>query len=384
MSSVFPSRPATSLDRIATPCLVLERGKLARNLARMAATLAIRGVRFRPHLKTAKSADIGRLAAPPPDGAITVSTLREAEYFAYHGWRDLFYAVGLGPGKLERVAALLRQGVNLVTMVDHVDAATALRGFAQREALTFRTVIEIDCGDRRGGLPPGSPELLAIAKMLGPYFAGVATHGGHSYDERDAGGFARVGQEEVDALRTAATRLHAAGFPSSILSLGSSPTALAKVDLAGITEVRAGVYMFWDVFQAGIGACALDDIAVSVLAEVIGRPAHRPNEFLIDAGAFALSKDISTAKLGPGKNAGYGLVCDVDGQLVPGLRVANVWQEHGLVVSEQPLSPDAFPIGSRVRILPNHACPTAAAHDRYFVVSQSRDVVAEWTRVNGW
>ena len=384
MSSVFPARPTASLDRISTPCLVLERGKLARNLARMAATLAIRGVRFRPHLKTAKSADIGRLAAPPPGGAITVSTLREAEYFAHHGWRDVFYAVGLGPGKLPRVAALLRSGVNLLTMVDHPDAAAALHDFAQREALTFRTVVEIDCGDGRAGLPPDSAGLIAVARALGPYFAGVATHGGHSYEERDPAGFARVARAEADALRSAAARLHAAGFPSPVLSLGSSPTALAGVDLAGITEVRAGVYMFWDAYQAAIGACTHEDIALSVLAEVIGRPAHRPNEFLIDAGAFALSKDISTAKLGPEKNAGYGLVCDADGNLQPGLRVTKVWQEHGLVVSPAPLPADAFRIGSRVRILPNHACPTAAAHDRYFVVEHSRDVAAEWTRVNGW
>ena len=384
MSSVFPNRPVASLDTLATPCLVLERGKLARNLARMAATLAIKGVRFRPHLKTAKSADIGRLAAPPPGGAITVSTLREAEYFAYHGWRDIFYAVGLGPGKFERAAALLHQGIGLVTMVDHPETAIALRGFAQQAGLTFRTVIEIDCGDGRAGLPPDSPQLLEVARALGPHFAGVATHGGHSYGERDAAGFTRIAQAEADALRAAATRLHAAGYPSTILSLGSSPTALAAVDLAGITEVRAGVYMFWDAYQAGIGACALDDLALSVLAEVIGRPAHRPDEFLIDAGAFALSKDTSTAALGAGRDAGYGLVASIDGHLFVGLRVKRVWQEHGLVVSETPLPPDAFRIGTRVRIFPNHACPTAAAHDRYFVVNGSRALVAEWPRVNGW
>lgn len=384
MSSEFPRRSAASLESLSTPCLVLERGKLAHNLAHMAATLAIKGVRFRPHLKTAKSADIARLAAPPPHGAVTVSTLREADYFAHHGWRDVFYAVGLGPGKLARVGALLRQGVGLVTLVDSVAAATALRDYARREELSFRTLIEIDCGDRRGGVPPDDPLLLEIARALDTHFAGVATHGGQSYDERAPGGFAVVAQTEADALRVAATRLHASGFPSAILSLGSSPTALAAVDLTGITEVRAGVYMFWDVFQARIGACSLDDLALSVLAEVIGRPAHRPDEFLIDAGAFALSKDISTAKLGPERDAGYGLVADLDGAPQPGLRVKQVWQEHGLVVSDTPLAPDAFPIGSRVRIFPNHACPTAAAHDRYFVVNGTRDVVAEWTRVNGW
>lgn len=384
MSSEFPSRPAPTLEQLPTPCLVLERGKLAHNLARLAATAAIKGVRFRPHLKTAKSADIAHLAAPPPEGAITVSTLREAEYFAHHGWRDIFYAVGLGPGKLPRCTALARAGVDLAVMVDHAAAARALRTHARAERVRFRALIEIDSGDRRGGLPPDSPELIPVAQELGPLFAGVATHGGFSYAERDAAGFARVAALEAAALRTAAARLHAAGFPCALLSLGSSPTAVAAADLAGITELRAGVYMFWDCYQAGIGACGYDDIALSVLAEVIGRPAHRPHEFLIDAGSFALSKDTATAALPPEKNAGYGFVCDLDGRRLPGLRVARTWQEHGLVVSAEPLAPDAFPIGSRVRILPNHACPTAAAHDRYFVVNGTRGLVAEWPRVNGW
>jgi D-serine deaminase-like pyridoxal phosphate-dependent protein len=384
VSSVFPSRPVSSLELLPTPCLVLERGKLVRNLVRMAAAVSVHGLAFRPHFKTAKSADIGRLAAPPPDGAITVSTLREAEYFAHHGWRDIFYAVGLGPGKMARAAALLKSGVRLITMVDNPDAAAAISAMAEREKLRFRTVIEIDCGDRRGGISPGHPALLATAQALGRQFAGVATHGGHSYAERSEAGFVSVAQQEVNALRAAAGELHAAGFPSEILSVGSSPTALAGVDATGVTEVRAGVYMFWDLYQAGIGACSVDDIALSVLAEVIGRPADRPNEFLIDAGAFALSKDTSTAALPPEKMAGYGFVCDLDGVLQPDLRVTKVWQEHGLVVSTTPLPAGKFRIGDRVRILPNHACPTAAAHDRYHVVNGSREVLAEWTRVNGW
>jgi D-serine deaminase-like pyridoxal phosphate-dependent protein len=384
VSSVFPARPLASLADLSTPCLVLERGRLERNLGRMDAAVRGRGVRLRPHLKTAKSADVARLAAPPPEGALTVSTLREAEYFAHHGWTDLFLAVCLSPGKFARAAALHRQGVGLVTMVDHPEAAAALTAFAAGAGLGFRTVIEVDCGEHRGGLPPESDELVATARALGPHFAGVATHGGQSYAARSAAETAAVAIAEVGALRAAAVRLHAAGFPSAILSLGSSPTALAATDLTGITDVRAGVYMFWDAFQAGIGACRLEDVALTVLAEIIGRPSARPNEFLIDAGAFALSKDISTAALGPEKDAGYGLVCDLAGTPIPGLRVTRVWQEHGLVKASAPLDPARFRIGDRVRILPNHACPTAAAHDRYFVVDGSPAVLAEWPRVNGW
>src|SRR6185295_11951036 len=100
--------------------------------------------------------------------------------------------------------------------------------------------------------------------------------------------------------------------------------------------------------------------------------------FLIDAGAFALSKDLATASLPPAQQARFGLVCDLDGRLLPGLRVERVWQEHGLVSSATPLAADAFPVGTRLRILPNHACPTAAAHAAYQVVDGRRSIVGVW------
>ena len=383
VSSSYPTPPTLTLESLPTPCLVLSRPKLAHNLARMAALARVRGVNLRPHLKTAKCAAIAQLAAPA-GAPITVSTLREAEYFAHHGWKDIFYAVGLGPGKLPRVTALLRAGVRLITLIDHPAMAAEVAACARREEVAFRTVIEIDSGAGRGGVAPESADLLAVAAALGPSFAGVATHAGQSYEARSAQDLAAVAEAEVSALRIAARRLREAGFACPLVSLGSSPTARTAADLAGITEIRAGVYMFWDLYQAGLGVCTVPDLALTVLAEVIGRPAARPDQFLIDAGAFALSLDTSTAALPAGKNAGYGGVCDLDGRPLPGLKVARVWQEHGLVTAPHPLPPDAFPIGSRVRILPNHACPTAAAHDRYFVVDAGRTVVAEWPRINGW
>jgi len=375
--------PPVSLDTLDTPCLVLERGRLQRNLARVAATVAARGVRLRPHLKTAKSIDVARLAAPDPATPVAVSTLLEAEYFFAHGYRDVFYAVGLGPGKLPRVAKLLRAGARLLTCLDDAGTAAKLAAFAAAEGVAFRVLIEVDCGEHRAGVAPDGPELPEIARALGRNFAGVTTHGGQSYDGRSAAEMNAFGEVEAGAARLAAGRLAAAGFPCEVVSVGSSPTAMTTNALAGITEVRAGVYMFGDLFQAGIGTCALDDIAVSVLTEVISRPAGR-DAFLIDAGAFALSKDLATASLPPAQQAGYGWLCDLDGRLLRGLKVARVWQEHGRVVSDRPLAPDAFPVGTRLRVLPNHICPTAAAHATYNVVEHSRAVLATWPRINGW
>src|ERR1017187_10444613 len=117
---------SSSLDTLDTPCLVLECSRLERNLARFARTVAARGVQLRPHLKTAKSIDVARLAAPDPAAPIAVSTLLEAEYFFRHGYRDIFYVVGLGPGKLVRAAALLRAGARLLTCLDDIGLAMRL------------------------------------------------------------------------------------------------------------------------------------------------------------------------------------------------------------------------------------------------------------------
>jgi D-serine deaminase-like pyridoxal phosphate-dependent protein len=379
----FAPTSTGSLDTVNTPCLVLDRRKLQRNLERIARIVSGRGVRLRPHLKTAKSLDVTRLAAPCDDDPVAVSTLVEAEYFAAHGYRDIFYPIGLPPGKFARAIALLRRGVRLMTCVDSPDAARRLAQAAQEAGVMFRTTVEIDCGDHRGGLAPDSADVSATARALGTHFAGVSTHGGQSYDGRTVAERDACGQAEADALRLAAARLAAEGVRCDVVSVGSSPTAVTRNDLSGITELRAGVYMFGDLYQAAIETCTRDDIAISVLAEVIGRQPGRSN-FLIDAGAFALSKDLATASLPLEQRAGYGLVCDLDGRIIPGLRVERVWQEHGLVVSGSPLAADAFPVGTRVRVLPNHACPTAAAHAAYQVVDGDRAIVATWPRVNGW
>jgi D-serine deaminase-like pyridoxal phosphate-dependent protein len=148
--------------------------------------------------------------------------------------------------------------------------------------------------------------------------------------------------------------------------------------------VRAGVYMFGDLFQAQLGTHAPEGIALTVLASVIGRRPER-NAVLLDAGALALSKDRST-EAAP-RDYGFGLLLDRAGRRGFGEAiVTRVHQEHGEARGgpDQPLPFDRLPVGARVRVAPNHACLTAAAHDRYHVVDGGERVVAVWERVNGW
>ena len=365
------------LAELPTPCLVLDRSILARNIAVMAKAVARHGIALRPHMKTAKSVDVARMVFGGGIGPITASTLAEAEYFAPHGARDILYAACITPQKLDRVAAINASGARLTVVTDDLDAASAIAAHpAPHEAL-----IEIDTGEGRSGVAPDDPALPEIARRLGPAFAGVMTHAGHSYNGRTIDDMRRFAAAERAGAVRAAERLRAAGFACRTVSVGSSPTALHGADFTGVTEARAGVYMFGDLFQAEIGTHGLDDIAVTVLASVIGRRPAR-SRMVIDAGGLALSKDHST-EAAP-VDYGFGLVLDATGRRSYGHAVvARAYQEHGVVVFEPGQMPD-LPIGGHVRVAPNHTCMTAAAHDRYHVVDGGDEVVAVWDRVNGW
>jgi D-serine deaminase-like pyridoxal phosphate-dependent protein len=370
-----------NLETIDTPSLVLDRRRMDRNIARMRERAAALGVTLRPHLKTVKSVDIARRIVASGDG-ITVSTLREAEYFADDGFIDIFYAVAIAPQKLERVAALQRRGVRMRLAVDDPAAATTLAAEAQRLGMALEALIEIDSGDGRSGIDPESERLLRIADALqgSVSLAGVFTHGGHSYAGRSAEQHAQVAEQERRAVTRAAEQLRDAGHACAIVSLGSTPSVTHARSLDGVTEVRAGVYVLGDVFQAAIGSCGLDDIAASVLATVVGNHPER-GQLVVDAGALALSKDISTRALGADGDSGYGLVADADtGTPIDGLYVHGVSQEHGIVRSRSAIDHARFPVGTRLRILPIHACLTAAAYDRYHVVADGDAVEARHRR----
>ena len=198
----------------------------------------------------------------------------------------------------------------LVAGVDSRDAARALRDFSQSHGVALPALVEIDTDDHRAGVKPDAPELLAIGEILGPQLSGVMTHAGNSYTSRSADEIRAWAKRERQGVVHAATRLRAAGHRAPVVSVGSTPTAFFGDSFEGVTEVRAGVYTFMDLVMAGLGVCAPGEIAMSVLATVIGHQAEK-GWIITDAGWTALSRDRGTAA--QTVDQGYGLVCDVDG-----------------------------------------------------------------------
>lgn len=373
------------IDELATPAALIEDSRLARNIARMQSRMDALGVRFRPHVKTSKCVDVARRQLAAGARGITVSTLREADQFFQAGFEDILYAVSLAPQKVAAALDLRRRGCQLQVVVDSMAAARALTQQAAGEPVPV--LIEVDVDGHRGGVAPGSPLLLEIGRHLheqGLQLLGVMAHAGSSYDQQTPAQLQAIAEQERAQAVLAAQRLRDAGLPGPVVSIGSTPTALSAERLPGVTEVRAGVYVFFDLVMAGVGVCSEEDIALSVLTTVIGHQVER-GWVLVDAGWMAMSRDRGTQS--QPLDQGYGLVCGLDGQVLDGwlMRAAN--QEHGIIGRRDGQAPDdleqRFPLGSKWRVLPNHACATGAQHELYALVDGS-DVQSRWPRFGGW
>ena len=366
-----------------TPSLLLDRDRFERNHRQLATHLRALGVPLRPHVKTAKSLPVIRRTLHRQPGGVTVSTLREAEACLAGGITDILYAVGIAPQKLDAVAALRARGAELTVILDSMAAARAIAAHRAATGQGIPALIEIDSDGHRAGVAPDAALLLELAAILGPDLRGVMTHAGESYHCVSAEAKRAMAAQERDAVVAAAMRLRLAGHAAPVVSVGSTPTAFFADDLAGVTEVRAGVYMFQDLVMAGLGVCTPEDIAISVLVTVIG---HQPAKgwVITDGGWMAVSRDRGTAA--QAVDFGYGAVCDADGRLLPELVMQGANQEHGILARRDgaPWDVSQLPVGTRLRILPNHACATAAQFDGYHVLADGVPTGEYWERFNGF
>jgi D-serine deaminase-like pyridoxal phosphate-dependent protein len=380
----MPAIEGSTLSTLATPAFIVDRGRLAANIAQANARVRSLGVGFRPHVKTVKSPDIIRMATAGHGGAITVSTLREAEHFFEAGFADILYAVAVAPDKFDRVSELIRRGADLKVLLDTAVTAEALARHCIQQGVQIGALIEIDADRGRCGVAPEAPQLIDIARILDGVgaFRGVLAFVGKAYAGASGREIEQWSMVERNAAVDAAAALHGAGFDCQIVSVGCTPNLYRARDLSGVTEIRAGVYLFQDLTMVKLGLCSLSALAGSVLATVVSHNVNGPWA-VIDAGGLALSKDRGLAE--SFEEYGYGLVADIRGEPLDGYVVSDVSQEHGIITRRNgALYFAELPIGRKLRIFTNHVCMTAAAYESYSVVDGSETIAETFKRCGGW
>jgi D-serine deaminase-like pyridoxal phosphate-dependent protein len=337
-----------------TPAAVVDLDRLERNLARWQAECDRVGLRNRPHVKTHKCVEIAKRQIELGAVGLTCQTLFEAETMVGAGVDDVLVPVNiLGASKLARLARLHEQASLTVS----VDDARLLPGLAAAAGSIgpLRVLVDCDTGLGRTGVvtPAAAAELAdAVARTAGLRFEGFITY---------------PAPPEATAFFEEAIALAAAdGHGTTVVSAGGTPGMWDGGELIPpLTEYRVGTYAFHDRATIAAGSAASDDVAMTVLATVISRPA--PGRAILDAGSKALTSD-------PGPDAGFGSIVEA-----PGAVVTRLNEEHGYVA----LGDDgSLALGDQVHVVPNHACVVSNLFERFVVVSGG-NVVAEWPIARG-
>jgi D-serine deaminase-like pyridoxal phosphate-dependent protein len=316
-----------------TPYLLVDADVLRGNVDAMAAHARDLGLALRPHAKTHKSVEVARLQLAAGAVGLTVATVSEAEVLVDAGCLDLFvaYPLWVDGARGARLRALAERATVAVG-VDSVEGARALAAQGPGTAV----LVEVDSGQHRTGVRPDEAGAVAEgATRAGLDVRGVFTFPGHSYQP---GAQAEVAAEESAALRTAARSLSGHGIEPRVVSGGSTPTAGA-VDGDVLTELRPGVYVFGDAQQWELGTTTPDSIALTCLATVVS---HGAGTLVLDSGSKAIGADRAPW------TTGWGRLLDH-----PEARVTQLSEHHAVVAWDDSPAP---PLGSRLRVVPNHVC----------------------------
>ncbi|WP_405110421.1 alanine racemase [Paenibacillus sp. FSL K6-1217] len=341
---------------------------LQRNIVGMAKRLKACGIQHRPHIKSHKSAAIARMQLTAGAIGITTAKLSEAEVFAAAGVESILIAYPLiGADKLDRFAAL-HMKCRMITAVDSITGASGLSEVGMRTGKPVRVLVEIDGGLHRGGRQAGEDALrfaLTVQSLPGIRVSGLMGYFGTIYRNTGEAAFIEAAREEATLMMDTAALFREAGLPVDIISTGSSPAALMCRELGGVTEVRAGNYVFWDASGVGMGLASEEDCALRVIATVVSIPL--PGRATIDAGTKSLTSDKAHGRDGFGIIAGH-----------PEVKLAALNEEHGFLQYDPLLEP--FQLGDRIEIIPNHSCVIPNLHNRVAGVRNGR--WSEWIAVD--
>ncbi len=345
----------------ARPTLLVDEGRVRRNIREMAERVAAAGIRFRPHFKTHQSADVGEWFREVGVSAITVSSVPMADYFASHGWDDITIASPINVRDMDALNALA-QRITLHVTVDSVDAVEHL----ERDVLHPVSVwIEINTGDNRTGVEPS--DRACIARVAGCIvesgrltLGGLIAHDGQTYQASTVEEIVAIYRSTTYVLGNLAEYVWEETEQRPLISIGDTPTGKLIDNLGDIDELRPGNFVFFDLTQLEIGSCCEEDIAVALACPVVSKSTAR-REIVLHAGAVRLS----LASL-PGENdePTFGRIVrlceDGWGPMLPGCHVSRLSQELAVVsMSAEVLA--SVKVGDVLGVLPVHSCLTVDA-----------------------
>ncbi|KAG2378308.1 hypothetical protein C9374_008451 [Naegleria lovaniensis] len=373
-------------SEIKTPFFLVDLQVLDRNCRTMIQKANECGISLRPHVKTHKTLEGAKhQTIGLKDPKLVVSTLAEAEYYSAH-YKDIHYAVpALTKAKMKQIESLTRRIPKFHIDVESESSLKIIEDYAKTHNIQFSVFVQVDCGQHRVGVDPSDEASLRLVQKIyespNVKLAGIYTHAGQSYSCRGKEEIRRVVMQEAQIISDFAQKLHRMGIHPNTVAVGSTPTCAVGTreewSNTLVNEIHPGNYVFYDYMQTRIGSCDIKDCSAFVVASVIG---HRPsmNQLTIDAGALALSKDIGCSNV---SCASYGYIKEDET-----LQITNLTQEIGIVTSEKPINFEAFRIGTKLTIIPNHSCLSAALFDKYYVINNSKEakLIDIWSNIRGW
>jgi D-serine deaminase-like pyridoxal phosphate-dependent protein len=358
------------LSDLPTPQVLVDLARAQRNIARVQALASSAGARLRPHAKTHKSPIVARWQIERGAVGVCCAKVGEAEVFAAAGISDIRLPYPVNPSNAQRLLAVMdRAAISII--VDHLDVARGWSAAMQRAGRTLDVLVKVDVGFHRCGIDPGDKPiefLQEVSTMPGLRLRGLLSHAGHGYHAASESDLAHIARDEAVTLTSLREAAAKSGIALDEISVGATPTLRFSAGQRGITELRPGNYVYFDRTQVALGAAALDDCALTVLATVVSAPAA--DRIILDCGSKTLTNDQAR---GIDKAPGFGAVLAADGEaprsVDQALTIERLSEEHATVrvSGTTRLRP-----GDRVRVVPNHSCVVSNLVDVVRLVDADR------------
>jgi len=351
------------------PTLLLDEHKCKANIKRMVDRSKSLDVRLIPHYKTHQSITIGNWFTDLGVDAITVSSIKMAEYFALNGWKNISIAFPINILEIERINKIIALGVDLTLLSVSSESILELDDKIIGRA---NILIEMDAGYNRTGVPLASTEVINqivtnvnASKNLKLY--GLYCHPGNTYQSTSVDEIKLIWADAIKKLLKVKADLLVTN-PDIKIRMGDTPGCTVVEDMKGVDEIGPGNFVFNDLVMNYLNVCPEEQIAVVMACPVVAKNEAR-NEVVIHGGAVHFSKD-HLFDSEENKFFGEVVILDENGwsPIIDGIKLASISQEHGILKANRKVF-QSIEVGDVIGVLPIHSCLTANLMKSYLTLS---------------